>query len=246
MNNLNKEYNYYQVIDDLKLFSNRRRLKYKLYSIFSNISFQNKNVLDIGGGVGLFCFYARIKGADKVVNLEPQLEGSSKNTSRYFHKINDTINTTNVYLVDQTFQNFGSKEQFDVIILHDSINHLNEKACINLEKEETAKITYKKYVKKMYEISSDNSQIIICDCSNRNFFYDVGLKNPLAKNIEWEKHQNPTIWLKLFEEEGFTKVTLKWSSFNRFGKLGSILFGNKIISYFFTSHFCLHVRKKKY
>ena len=196
--------------------------------------------------MGFFCFYARIKGADKVVNLEPQQEGSSENTRRYFDKINNIINTTNVYFVDQTFQNFESREKFDVIILHNSINHLNEKACINLEKEEKAQITYKKYFKKMYKISSDNSQIIICDCSNRNFFSDVGLKNPLAKNIEWEKHQNPTIWLKLFEEEGFEKVTLKWSSFNRFGKLGSLLLGNKFFSYFLTSHFCLHVRKKKY
>ena len=128
--------------------------------------------------------------------------------------------------------------------MHNSINHLNEYACINLKKEKKARNTYKNYFRKLYEITNDNAQMIICDCSNRNFFNDIGLKAPLAKSIEWEKHQNPLTWLKLFEEVGFKKVLLKRSSFNLFGKLGNILLGNKFFSYFLQSHFCLHVRKK--
>lgn len=245
MKDLNKENNYFKIIEDLKFFSNKKRLKYKINFIFSNICFKNNNVLDIGGGIGLLSFYASVKGANKVINLEPQMKGASENTTNYFNEINDIINTTNVYFVNQTFQDFNTAERFDVIILHNSINHLNEDACINLEKKEKAKNIYKNFINKIYKITTDNAQIIICDCSNRNFFNDIGLKNPIDKNIEWEKHQNPNIWLKLFEEEGFEKVRLKYSSFNRLGKSGNILLGNKFFSYFLTSHFCLHVRKSK-
>jgi len=88
------------------------------------------------------------------------------------------------------------------------------------------------------------AHIIICDCSNSNFFDFVGLKNPFVPNIEWEKHQSPKTWIKLLEESGFQKLKVKWSSFNRLGKYGKALLGNAFISYFLTSHFCLYARRR--
>ncbi len=236
---------YYNTIINLGLYSNVNRLKHKMELLFYNIDLKNKNVLDIGGGNGLLSFYIASQQANNVVCLEPELDGSSGNNKNTFNKIASILKYYNITFFNSTFQEFKSLDKFDIVILYNSINHLNENACINLKKEDNARKIYNKYFRKLYKITADNATIIICDCSNRNFFNDIGLMNPLAKNIEWGKHQNPHIWLKLLEEEGFEKVLLKYSSFNRLGKLGNLFFGNKYFSYFLNSHFCLYVRKIK-
>ena len=120
---------------------------------------------------------------------------------------------------------------------------MNEDACIKLRESKIAKEEYRNIFRKLSKMTSSGSKLIICDCSNKNFFNLMGLKNPFATSIEWEKHQSPEVWAKLLEECGFRKEKIRWSSFNRLGRFGKLIFGNKFLSYFLTSHFCLWMER---
>ena len=59
------------------LFSSRGNLEFYLKYIFGPIDFAGRTMLDVGGGSGVFSFYAACKGARRVACLEPEGDGSS-------------------------------------------------------------------------------------------------------------------------------------------------------------------------
>jgi hypothetical protein len=127
--------------------------------------------------------------------------------------------------------------------LHDSINHLDEQACINLLTDNDSYEKYQYICKKMYDIANNNAKLVVCDCSNSNFFASLRLINPFSRTIEWHKHQSPETWVSLLKEAGFIDPKIKWSSFNRLGNIGRFFLGNRFMSFFLQSHFCLIMRK---
>lgn len=225
-------------------FSSKGRLQFQMDTIFKGIDLTNKRVLDIGGGFGLFSFYIAFKGANKIVCLEPEAEGSSSRVVEKFHKLEDQLKCDNVEIRPLTLQAFDAgDEAFDIILLHNSVNHLDEAACIKLLSDSKPKAVYKELFAKVYSISSDGAKLIICDCSSNNFFDLFKIRNPFAPTIEWQKHQSPKVWAKLLGEVGFVQPKIRWSSFNRLGNIGQIVLGNKLIAYFLTSQFCLTMDK---
>lgn len=235
--------NYYENIVKLGFYPSIKRLKFHFNFLFSEIDFSNKNVLDIGGGIGIHSFYAACRGAKKVICLEPESAGSSKGIKEKFSSINSELGLNNVYFVPETFWKYEPSDIFDVVISHNSINHLNEDACIKLKENKAAQKEYKKYFRKLFYMTSPSSKLIICDCSNKNFFKFIGFKNPFAPSIEWQKHQSPELWASLLKECGFRKEKIRWTSFNRLGRWGNLILGNKFFSYFLSSHFCLWMER---
>lgn len=226
------------------LCSSKGRLQFHMNTLFEGIDFKNKKVLDIGGGSGLYSFYAAIRSAKNVVCLEPEAEGSSSAATDKFHKLRELLERNNVELRPITIQAFEPEgETFDVILLHNSINHLNETACINLLRESKSKAVYQEIFSKIYSLSSKGAKLIICDCSRYNFFTLFKIRNPFAPTIEWHKHQAPEVWANVLGEVGFVKPKIRWSSFNALRNWGRVLTGNKLVAYFLTSHFCLTMDK---
>ena len=72
--------------------------------------------------------------------------------------------------------------------MHNSINHLNEDACISLMKREDSWNLYKLLLEKLFFLIKDDGILLISDCSNINLYPSIGFKNPIAPNIEWHKH----------------------------------------------------------
>ena len=222
------------------LSSKKGDLQFKMATLFAGIDFNDKKVLDIGGGFGLFSFYMACRGAKKVICLEPEADGSSSGVTDKFQKLNTLLGKKNVELKAEGFQTFNAgDETYDVILLHNSINHLDETACINLLTEPEAKTVYKQLFSKIYSLLNRGALLIICDCSRYNFFSLVGIRNPFASTIEWHKHQAPKTWANMLIKEGFVNPRIRWSSFTKLGNLGRILTGNKLMAYFLRSHFCL-------
>lgn len=230
-----------------KLYSNKANLKFHLDFLFQNIDFTGKNVLDVGGGKGLLTFYAATKGAKSVICLEPECDGSSLGMNKEFNDIKFKISSNMpVELLPVTLQDYMTtvnKNDFDIIVLHNSINHLNEEACINLLKSKVSYQTYYEIFSKVYEIMKDGGQLIIADCSNRNLLNDIGVKNFLVPTIEWQKHQMPKTWITLLKEIGFKKPQLEWKSPNSFGRLGKVFMANSFVSYMTTSNFKFTMEK---
>lgn len=235
---------YFKVILSERLYSNRRNLEFHLKTLFDKINFLNKNVLDVGGGNGLYSFYAAYKGAKEVVCLEPELEGSDSGANATFIKLSKLLDLNNVKLEVSTLQDYKSDgKAYDIVFLLNSINHLDEAACINLQNNGHSYEIYKNICIKIWALSNPNAKIIITDCSNSNFYAMLGINNPFNQTIEWNKHQSPNTWINMLKEVGFINPELRWSSFNTLGPLGHLFLGNRFISYFLISHFYIRMEK---
>jgi len=231
---------FYNLITDNGKYTNPDRLKYYLEEqLFKGFDFKGKSLIDIGGGNGLYGFYAAVNGASNVVVMEPEFDGSSQGMIRDFNEINKLLgNLNNITHTTKVLEEYDRENnQFDYILMHNSINHIDEEACIVLKKDEAAQTKYLDFFKLLQEISNERTNLIICDCARNNFFADLRLKNPMMPSIEWEKHQNPDFWASLLQKVGYKKESVSWTSPNQFGNLGSLFFKNRLASYFMLSHF---------
>lgn len=245
---------YFTLVNQEGLCSSQHNLRFYLNYLFKNISFDNKTMLDIGGGAVLFNFYAACMRANEVICLEPKASGSSSGVTEKFKKLQLGLRTLNkkVKLVSTTIQSFNPNyKKFDIILLHNSINHLDEEACINLQHNSHAIEIYKMIFQKMCNLAHNGAKLIITDCSRYNFFALFNCKNPFAPPIEWHKHQSSRYWSKLLSEVGFCNPKIQWISSClstiflpfRLQSIGGLLLGNKVVSYFLDSHFCRTMEK---
>lgn len=180
--------------------------KYYFSILFDDFDFVNSNVLDIGGGFGRLSYYAAAKGAKKVKLLEPESDGSNSKMIQAAKQYQIGLEAHRVVeVMPIEFQDFSPDEtcSFDLVILERSVNHLNEMACKLLNDSKSAHDEYIRLFEKINGIMSAEGRMIIVDCSNRNFFGDLGIKNPFAKTIEWEIHQSPHTWAVILQRCGF-------------------------------------------
>ena len=227
-----------------RLYPNSGNLQFHLKTLFKGIALENRRVLDIGGGSGLHSFYAACMGAKEVVCLEPEMEGSRSGMEAKFRKLSGILGYDQAKFEPVTFQAFDPAEkQFDTILLHNSINHLDEIACINLLSDETSKAIYMDIFLKLSSLASGGAKLIISDCSRYNFFALLRIKNPFAPTIEWHKHQAPEVWVDLLNQVGFVNPRVRWTSFNTLRSPGRVLLGNKLLSYFLRSDFRFTMEK---
>ena len=161
-----------------------------------------------------------------------------------FKKLGGILGYDQVTFEPVTFQAFKPVgKQFDIILLHNSINHLDETACINLLSDEASRAIYMNIFSKLSALASSGAKLIVCDCSRYNFFALLGIKNPFAPTIEWYKHQAPEIWVDLLSQVGFVNPRVRWTSFNTLRSPGRVLLGNRLLSYFLRSDFRFTMEK---
>lgn len=211
--------------------------------LFKKISLENSTILDIGSGDGLFSYYAHINGAKKVIGLEPEIDGctlGSFETAKIieYSKKNHGLLKFFPICIDNYLDNYT--DTFDIVLMHNSINHIDEKSCMNLHRDEYAQSTYIKLFTRIKKIIHPGGMLIISDCARRNFFPDFGLRHSFAPSIEWHKHQSPRLWAKLLKKSGFMIKSIDWSTPIEFSKIGRFFLANRFCAYFYTSHFCLH------
>ena len=236
--------NYLSAVIREGLYPNRGNLQFHLKTLFKNMALENRRVLDVGGGSGLHSFYAACMGAREVVCLEPETEGSRSGIGAKFRQLGGILGTDQVKFEPVTFQAFEpAGKRFDIILLHNSINHLDETACINLLNDEASQAIYMDMFSKFSSLTSSGAKLIVCDCSRYNLFALLRIKNPFAPSIEWHKHQAPEIWVNLLSQVGFINPKVRWTTFNTLRSPGRILLGNKLLSYFLRSDFRFTMEK---
>ena len=227
--------------DETHISKKPERLRFYLNYLFGPVSFKDKSVLDIGGGCGELSFYAIAAGAANVTCLEPGSDGSRSNILDKFMSLQSRLD--NSHLIEYkslTFQDFDPKSQtFDIVILHNSINHLDECACEQLHNNDKAKATYQAIFSKLSNLCSPCATLHIADCSRKNLYPKLGLKNPFSPSIEWRKHQAPEVWAGLLQQAGFEKPCVRWFSPVTLRHLGRLIFGHPLVAYFYKSHFSL-------
>jgi cyclopropane fatty-acyl-phospholipid synthase-like methyltransferase len=195
-------------------------------------------MLDIGGGNGEQSFYAACRGAAEVVCLEPDAEERER-----FGRLSAALSLPQVTFCHATLQEYEPGDgRFDLLLSHDSINHLDETACTNLRRDPAARQAYLTLFRKLHRIAAPEATLLIADASPQNFFRHIHLRHPVARKIEWHKHQPPDVWAKLLAEAGFTRPHISWLSSGRLLWVGRLLQANRVGAYFTSSHFRLVIR----
>jgi 2-polyprenyl-3-methyl-5-hydroxy-6-metoxy-1,4-benzoquinol methylase len=235
------ENTFYELAIDQGMYSTKPKLKFRLNYFFNQVSLSNKKVLDVGGGAGLLTFYAAVKGAKKVVCLEPECDGSHNGMIDKFNKFKSALQfplpVEHLPLTLQDYLKQVRDEEFDIIALHNSINHLDEEACIHLRKRRSSYEIYKNIFTDVYNKMKPGGKLMVADCSCKNFLNTIGLKSYFYPTIEWHKHQTPETWIALLKEVGFRNPKVAWTTPNRLGKPGRVLMGNSLASYFIGTGF---------
>ena len=208
--------------------------------LFKGISLQGSRVLEIGCGAGAWSLWAAVRGASSVLGLEPEAEGSGRGTAQIFA---DTVKTLNlqdrVSISSLYLQELKTKERFDIVVLYDVINHLDESAVVSLHCDPRSQKRFHEIAQQLFSLTAPGGFLLIADCARSNFWKSLSLESPLARSIEWEKHQNPSVWIQLFKNIGYQTVDLRWSPLYPFGALSS----NWLMQYMTSSHFVLRLRK---
>ena len=216
--------------------------KYYFSTMFKDFNLNGKNVLEIGCGDGKLCIGASIHGANHVVGLEPLAEGSGSSKKAYiiFNKMVKSLNLKNIEILPFKIQDYKCTDNYvDIILSVASINHWDENACIDLQDNEEARKTYLLIFKKLHKMMKKGGKLILIECSNRNLFGDIGIKNPFSPRIEWFKHQAPEYWVYLLSSCGFGEQKISWLLPSKLRYLGRLerLLGNRLTSYCMGSAF---------
>jgi len=235
---------YYRLIEQRRLWSSSANWRFYVRQLFQGIPLAGKRMLDIGAGTGLLSLYAACSGAERVVALEPEAAGSSSNMRSIFHTTADELGCTQAEMQSLTFQEYEpAGQRYDVVMVHQAINHLDEEACIQLHCDQEARDTYRHLLKKLAGMCAEEARVVIVDVSRYNFFNQLGLRCPFAKTIEWHKHQPPKVWSRLLSDVGFRTCRLRWFAFNRLGKVGYAVLGNALAAHFLGTSFCIVAEK---
>jgi SAM-dependent methyltransferase len=213
--------------------------------LFRGIDFHNKTMLEIGCGKGMLCLWAAAHGARHVVGLEPLAEGAydSSQCHQAFRSMAEQLDLLQARVLPNTVQEFDCPSNyFDVVLSVASINHLDEKSCVALGRSEAAENEYRKIFRNISRMMKPGGKLIIMDAGQRNFFGDLGMRNPMSPNIEWFKHRQPEYWVRLLGDCGLGNAEIRWSG----GKLlryAGISTLPKALSYFGQSIFRLELTR---
>jgi SAM-dependent methyltransferase len=212
--------------------------------LFREIDFTNKSVLDIGGGKGLCSFFAAWKGANRVVNVEPVESGSEADVVERFMRAGSHLQLPQCQIVSKRIQEIpAGLGVFDIVIVHDAINHLDEAAYSQAHLSCDRFQDYVALVRSIRDLHAIGGVLVIADCARRNFWGDLGLRSPFAPTINWKIHQNPSGLRKIVHQAGYLDIRWEWTPLKRAGLLGRIIakFGFAS-SYFLQSHFVMWAR----
>jgi cyclopropane fatty-acyl-phospholipid synthase-like methyltransferase len=220
-------------------FRNGRRYRARAGFVFDGIDLGGRRVLEVGAGKGAFALWAGLHGASRVLAIEPEADGSEAASfgalaeSVELLGLTGTVEARSAFLEDLS----PADGPFDVVVLYDVINHLDETATTGLHEGGAAATAFDRILGHLRSLVADGGTVVVADAARNNLWDRLGLRSPLSPAIEWEKHQQPEVWATAFERAGFTRRDIRWSPLYPFGRLSA----NRLVQYATASHFVLRV-----
>lgn len=213
-------------------------IQYNCKQAFGNINITGKSILEIGAGEGILSAYAT-RFAKHVTAIEPEGAGSTEGYSAIIKNLKEVLAAPNFELFQDVVQNYDCGERkYDIVLMYNSVNHLDESMCEQLDVSSKARNAYRGIFEHISNMMLPGAKLIICDCSRYNFFQMIHMKHPITPQIEWKKHQTPEAWVNVLESLGFVKEKLSWTVAYPLRKF-SLLLSNRTAAFFLFSHFRL-------
>lgn len=220
-----------------------KRLRAHVEAFFDGFELKEKRILDVGGGVGLLSIYAASRGADSIC-IEPEADGSTRGAAKRFSELASCAGVSARAELDVcTIQDHKPDGLYDIVIMANTINHIDESACINLTNDQKSYDSYVEVFKNIFDMTRNGGAIIITDCDRKNIFNTFGMQSPIVPSIEWHKHQHPLMWMQVLGDAGFDNARYKWVAPTRLGKFWKLFLENRISAYTLTGMFRITARK---
>lgn len=222
-------------ISSLIGYKNPARYIARAEFVFDTLDLKNKRVLDIGCGRGGLLAWAALQGAAYAFGLEPEASGVADDSYATLRRVVGSLALDTVEISRSTLSTSSFSRSFDIVVLYNVINHLDEYAVADLDSNPNSFATFLKIAEKIRSVTAANGVVILADAARSNFWGDLGVRSPFAGTLEWRKHQNPVVWRTLFEHIGFRTLDLRWSQHYLLRKWSS----NFLMRYVTSSHFVL-------
>jgi cyclopropane fatty-acyl-phospholipid synthase-like methyltransferase len=208
--------------------------------VFRGLDVRDRTVLDVGGGAGSLSFYAAALGAREVVCLEPAAAGSAGDIRARFEHLGALTGLADRVRHDPSpIQTYTPSHTFDLVLSQNSINHMDERACIDLHRSPEARARYQHIFSRLAALTSPGGHLVMSDCSSNAVWPKLGVRSPLAPKMAWHKHQPPEVWSALATEAGFRLESLQWSTPRSLRSVGRTLLSNRAVAWLTTAHFVL-------
>jgi SAM-dependent methyltransferase len=208
--------------------------------VFADVPLAGRRVLDVGGGSGIMSFYAACRGAPKVVCLDPLEAGSNEAMEHQYQSFARHVGGP-VTRIRERLQDWEPDQVFDVVLVHNAINHLDEDACERMGAAD-ARESYLAIFAHLRSLLASGGHLVLTDCARRNLWGDLGLPNVFAPTIDWRIHQQPHVWDALMIKSGFQPGRIRWIAPSRIRRPGQLIFGNRLGGYLTNSFFVLTSR----
>jgi SAM-dependent methyltransferase len=192
------------------------RLEFRVRDTFRNISWQGKEVCEIGCGRGDYGIYMALNGARHVVALEPSAEGSTDAKTVHLRNRVEKLAMSNYTLLETKVEDCELEpESFDLIFGIQVIEHIHE-TFEDLAFDPAARKSYEKAFARFYRLLRPGGVLLLTDYSRRNVWtllqkvFGPKFRGPLTRVIDWQMHQHPRTWKIRAEETGFSRTDLWW------------------------------------
>jgi len=236
---------YRKIAEEHRLFRRLPSALVTVREIFGSVCLQGADVLDVGGGNGSLGIWAILNGARSVTCLEPEIAGATLGSGSRAYAVAAALEMSNFRVLPLTLKEYAeaTTTPADLVVCNATINHIDENACAALGWCRAAQTKYIEVSRDFAKVVKPGGRLILADCSRYNFWPLLGLSAPVAKTIEWDKHQPPRVWRRLFEQAGFRCERTSWRSQALLGEKWSWVLQSPLVAHFTSSLFVLEFYK---
>jgi SAM-dependent methyltransferase len=217
-------------------YRSARRYAKRSGFLFDGVDLAGKSVLEVGCGRGAFALWAGLQGASRVLGIDPGAAGSAGEALGDFTATVNELGLGGVVSARKAFLHELARGDgpFDVAVLFNVINHLDEEATRKLPAR-AAVDAFSPTLEHLRALMAPGGTVIVGDSGRGNLWPRIGLPNPISPTVEWDKHADPDAWRLVFAAAGLRELDRRWSPAYPLGRLSS----NRAFQYATTSHFVM-------